>query len=456
MNSETATSVEHPWRPILVACLLGLAAYFIARLGVSDQQARLIGLVVGMVTLWTNEGLALGVVSLLPLILFPAVDVAPMAAIAGNYANPIIFLFLGGFMLAIAVEKTGLHKQIAFRLLAVFPSSIRGMIFALALAAGLLSALLSNTTTALLLMPLALFLTEQPPLRARFALAIAYGASIGGIMTPIGTPPNLILLGFMEQQGVAAIPFVQWTGLVMPLAFAMFIGTSLLLAAGTGGRSLKRLERPAALTTQQRRLTWVLAALLLLLLLNAPMEPFYPGLGLNEKAILLSFGLAMFVPVFGVLQWRDSKRIPYEIMFLFGAGFSIAHAFTSTGLADAIGNGLLGISCLDPWVIILLVAVMITFATEITSNTALISMMLPVLYSVCTTAGLDTTLLTLVATICASYAFMLPIATPPNAIAIASGVVKPLTMLRFGLLLNLLSIVLITLVAQVFWRPLLT
>jgi sodium-dependent dicarboxylate transporter 2/3/5 len=455
MNRETTTPVDHPWRAILVACAMGLAAYLIARFGVSEQQARLIGLIAGMVTLWTNEGLALGVVSLLPLILFPAADVAPMAALAGNYANPIIFLFLGGFMLAIAVEKTGLHKQISFRLLAVFPSSVRGMIFALALTAGLLSALLSNTTTALLLMPLALFLSEQPQLRARFALAIAYGASIGGIMTPIGTPPNLILLGFMEQQGTAPIPFAQWIGLVLPLAFTMFIGMSLVLALGAGKQPLQRPERPAALTSEQRRLIGVFAALLLLLLLNAPLGPFYPGLGLNEKAILLGFGLAMFAPVFGVLQWSDSKRIPYEIMFLFGAGFSIAHAFTSTGLADVIGDSLLGIRGLDPWLMILLVAAMITFATEITSNTALISMMLPVLYSVCTTAQLDTTLLTLVATICASYAFMLPIATPPNAIAIASGVVNPLKMLRVGFLLNLLSIALITLIAQFYWRPLL-
>ena len=456
MPTDQASSIDYPWRPILIACVLGLTGYVIAGFGFVEQQARLIGLIVFMVTLWTNEGLALGVVSLMPLILFPASDIAPMTEIATNYANPIIFLFLGGFMLAIAVEKTGLHKQIAFRLLAVFPATIRGMVFALALAAGLLSALLSNTTTAVLLMPLALFLSERPELRLRFALAIAYGASIGGITTPIGTPPNLILLGFMEQQGIAAIPFVQWIALVLPLALVMFIGTSLLLSFGVGDQRLRQTERPVALTPVQRRLVWVLTTLLALLLLNAPMEPFYPGLGLNEKGILLGFGLAMFLPVFGVLQWRDSQRIPYEIIFLFGAGFSIAHAFTSTGLADTIGNALLGIGTLDPWLMILLVAAMITFATEITSNTALISMMLPVLYSVCTAGALDTTLLLLVATICASYAFMLPIATPPNAIAIASGVVRPLAMLRFGVLLNLLSIALLTLVAQLYWRPLLT
>ena len=196
-------------------------------------------------------------------------------------------------------------------------------------------------------------------------------------------------------------------------------------------------------------------SLLILLLVNSPAPPYYNGLGLDEKMLLLGFGLSLFVPGIGILNWEDCRKIPYEIIFLFGAGFSIAHAFTTTGLAAMIGNALLGITAVELWLLILLVAALVTFTTEITSNTALISMMLPVVHSVSITAGLDATLFMLVATICASYAFMLPIATPPNAIAVASGVVRPLAMMRFGLLLNLLGIALITAFALGYWRPLL-
>ncbi|WP_078119829.1 SLC13 family permease [Thiosocius teredinicola] len=452
MPATAGIANKTTWTRLLVAVLAGAVVWGAAAWVFPGTQAILTGLIAFLVILWTNEGLPLGAVSLLPLILFPAFGIADMQAVAANYANPIIFLFLGGFMLAIAVEATGLHQQIAFRLLAIFPNTARGMIFALALVAGLLSAFLSNTTTALLLMPLAMFLTDEPRLNVRFALAIAYGASVGGVATPIGTPPNLILLGFMEQHAIEPWAFVQWIGLVLPLEIAMFIAVGMLLSFGV---SETRLSRPASaekLNPGQRRVAYTLGGLLLLLLVNSPIQPFYAGLGLDERAILLAFGLSMLLPGVGVLNWTDCRKIPYEIIFLFGAGFSIAHAFGATGLSQAIGDLLLALTTLDLWLLIVIVALLVTFTTEITSNTALISMILPVVHSVSSSGALNSTLFMLVATICASYAFMLPIATPPNAIAIASGTVRPLTMMRFGLLLNLTGIALISLFALGYWR----
>jgi sodium-dependent dicarboxylate transporter 2/3/5 len=447
MPESTPATLRGIGQSVLVGVLLAGLAWLWFPLA----QALLLGCVALLVTLWTNQVLPLGVVSLLPLLLFPALQIADTRAVSANYAKPIIFLFLGGFMLALAVEKTGLHKQIARRLLAVFPNTARGVIYSLALTAGLLSAFLSNSTTALLLMPLALFLSDDSGLRARFALAVAYGASVGGIITPIGTPPNLLLLGMLAEHGLTPIPFMQWVLLVSPLALAMFALLGWLLSRGVAAQPVALAEPPRALDAAQKKVARVLLALVALLLVNAPFEPWYAGLGLDENAILLGFGLLMFTPPLAVLRWEDARNIPYEIVFLFGAGFSIAFAFGETGLSQSIADRLLGLSSLPPLLLLLLIATLVTFTTEITSNTALVSMLLPVLYAVTTAAGLPVMLFLMVATLCASYAFMLPIATPPNAIALGSKAVTVAQMARVGLLLNLAGIGLITAFATLFW-----
>ncbi len=206
------------------------------------------------------------------------------------------------------------------------------------------------------------------------------------------------------------------------------------------------------LTTDQRRLMYFLGSLILLLFVNSKIEPFYSGLGLNEKGILLGYGLLMFMPKIGFLTWEDTKKIPYEIIFLFGAGFSIAAAFASTGLANEIAHYLLDLINLPVIFLIILVAALITFTTEVTSNTALISIALPIIYSLGQVADVNMTLILFVSTICASYAFMLPIATPPNAIAMSSGAVKVKDMAKFGLLFNILGILCITAIALLYWQ----
>jgi len=439
------------FQKIGIAAGIGILAYFLGLLAFNAHESILIGLIAFLVALWTNEGLPLGVVSLLPIILFPTFDILSTNETSINYSKSIIFLFLGGFLLAIAVEKTGLHKVIAHKMLSIFPSTVRGIIFSLSITAGVLSSFLSNTTTALLLMPLALFLTDNKKLKMRFALAIAYGASVGGIMTPIGTPPNLILMGIMESKGLEPIAFVQWVWLVFPLAFLMFLVVSFVLSIGTGDEKIERNDEVQSLTRDQKKVLYTLLGLIVLLFVNAPIKPFYSGLGLNEKGILLGFGLLMFLPPLDVLTWKDSRKVPYEIIFLFGAGFSIAAAFTASGLANSIANYLLDLTTLPPVLLMLAIAAMVTFTTEVTSNTALISMMLPILFAVSEAAGLDTTLFMMIATICASYAFMLPIATPPNAIAMSSGVVHVGTMAKYGLVFNIVGILLIVTVGSLIW-----
>ena len=451
--------LEHKkqFKKIGLGLLIGLGVFALSFTIFNSTQSVLLGIIAFLVTLWTNEGLPLAVVSLLPIILFPSFDILTTKATTANYAHPIIYLFLGGFMLAIAVEKTNLHTFIADKILSLFPNTPRGMIFSLALTSGLLSSILSNTTTTLLLISIALFITSDVKLKMRFALAIAYGASVGGILTPIGTPPNLILLGIMHDKGIEAIPFFQWIWMVAPLAFVMMISVSLLLSLGVKNTPIIREKKIHTLNKNQKKVLYILGGLILLLLVNAPIKPYWSGLGLSEAGILLGAGLLLFMPPFNILDWMEDKaKIPYRIMFLFGAGFSIAKAFSGTGLADEVASYLIAMTTLSPILLLFAVAFLITFTTEITSNTALISIMLPVIYSVAEQTGINTTLFMMVATLCASYAFMLPIATPPNAIAMSSGVVNVKSMIRYGVVLNLLGIFFIVIIAEFFWKGILT
>ena len=438
---------------VSLALVLALISFMMMRVFFTSEQSFLVSFIVLMVTLWTNEGLPLAVVSLLPIVLFPATGILSTKEVTSNYAHPIIYLFLGGFLLSIAVEKTGLHKWIANKILMLFPKSARGIIFALIITSGLLSSVLSNTTTTLLLLPIALFLSEDVKLKLRLALGIAYGASVGGILTPIGTPPNLILMGLMENLNLEPIAFVQWIWMTAPLVIVMFIVVGWILSLGLQNINIEPNLSKDKLNTDQRKVLFLLFALIVLLFVNAPIKPYYNGLGLSEAGILLSAGLLLFAPPFSVLEWmKDKDHIPFRIIFLFGAGFAIASAFTQTGMAKEIASHLMSLTSLPLLAFMLIVAAMVTFTTEVTSNTALISIMLPILYEVTRIAGLDVRLFMMVATVCASYAFMLPIATPPNAIAMSSGVVDIKTMAKYGLVFNLIGIVLIVTVAQLFWK----
>jgi len=437
--------MDQSYKNILIALFFASIAYFLAGQVFGEIQSRLIGSVVFLIAMWTNEALPLGVVSLLPIVLFPSLDILPINDTTANYSKSIIFLFLGGFLMAIAVEKIGLHKVIAHKLLGVFPSTARGIIFALAITSSFLSSLLSNTTTALLLMPIALFLTDIPKLKIRLVLAVAYGASIGGIITPIGTPPNLILMGFLQENNLEMLTFMGWMFKTIPLALVMLTIAPYILSIGTKSFKIDNdIENANKLNHEQKRLLYILGILVVVLFINSFFK-------VNEAMILLGFGLFMFMPKIGFITWEDTRKVPYEIMFLFGAGFSIAKAFSTTGLAFDISQLLLNLTQLSPLILILLVAALITFTTEVTSNTALISIALPIIFSLGASSNIDVNLLLMVATICASYAFMLPIATPPNAIAMSSKILTIKDMASYGILFNILAICMTTMVAMLIW-----
>ncbi|WP_456402592.1 SLC13 family permease [Hydrogenimonas sp.] len=440
-------------KKIAAALLMSLAAGLAASLFFTLQQAQLLGIVTFLVVMWTNNALPLGVVSLLPILLFPAFGIIELKAVTPNYAKSIIFLFLGGFMLAIAMQKSGLHTQLSNRLLRIFPHTPRGIIYAMAIVSALLSSILSNTTITLMLMPIGLFLTENIRLKIRILLAIAYGASLGGILTPIGTPPNLLLLGYLETIGMEAPTFTGWMGMTAPVVAAMLLVVPWILSLGVEREKIgEPAGRSEPFTKDQKKLLTILGALSLLLLLNTPIKPWYPGLGLNEKGLLLAAGLLLFLPGIDLLEWEDSRAIPYEIIFLFGAGFSIAAAFGSTHLAEAIAQKLAFVHALPLWLTLAVVALVISFSTEITSNTALTSIALPVMAQLYGIESPVTLLILMVSTVAASYAFMLPIATPPNAIIMSSRLIKVKTMASFGFFIDLIGVAVVSVTAYFLWR----
>jgi len=438
---------------IFTAIFIGLVFFALSLSVFTMQHALLIGLVAFLVTLWTNEALPLGVVSILPILLFPSFGILDVNAVTANYSKSIIFLFIGGFMLAIAIEKIGLHKYFSAKILSFFPKTPRGIIYALAITSALLSSILSNTTITLMLMPIALFLSENKKLKVRFLLATAYGASIGGILTPIGTPPNLILMGFLEDHALPSLVFGEWMLYMLPIVVLMLLVMPWLLSLGVESEAVEEMSHSVpTLNGRQKRLYGIVVLLALVLVVNTFLKQLF-GFSLNEKLVLLGFGLLMFVPKIGFLDWEDTRNMPYEIIFLFGAGFSIASAFSATGLAADIAMKLSIISTMPLFWMFAIVALFVTFSTEVTSNTALTSIAIPIFYEFAQKMpDNEGMMLLMVATVAASYAFMLPIATPPNAIVMSSRVISIKEMASIGLKLNFIGITILTLVAYFIWR----
>ncbi len=439
-----------------IAVGIGILFFTLALFGFDMQHAVLIGLVAFLVTLWTNEAMPLGAVSILPILLFPTFGILDTASVTANYSKSIIFLFLGGFMLAIAIEKTGLHKYFSAKLLSFFPKTARGIIYALAVTSALLSSILSNTTITLMLMPIALFLSENIKLKVRFLLATAYGASVGGILTPIGTAPNLILLGFLEEHKLPSLTFGEWMFMMLPVVGIMLLIIPYILSMGVVNECVEDVSHSVPeLTFSQKRLYGIVILLASILVINTFMKQALE-VALDEKLVLLGFGLLMFVPRIGFLEWEDTRVMPYEIIFLFGAGFSIAAAFSSTGLAADIATKLSFISTIPLFWMFVVVALFVTFSTEVTSNTALTSIAIPIFYEFAKAMPeQEGMMLLMVATVAASFAFMLPIATPPNAIVMSSRVISIKQMASIGLKLNIIGVVVLSIVAYFVWKILL-
>lgn len=430
-----------------------------------------IALLAWMATWWITEAVPPAVTALLPLLVLPLVGAANPVAAAAPYADPVIFLFIAGFMLAAAVEKWGLHSRIAFNIALRAGASPRRLLLGFLVATAALSMWISNTATALMMMPIALGVARALPPRVEgaipfaglLALAVCYGASIGGIGTPVGSPTNLVAMGFLERNGMA-LSFPQWMAMAVPVMLAMLAAVAMLLAlrapraseAGSGsdpagGRHIIE-DALAALGPRSRPETRVglVFGLVALGWMARPLLVDVPGFAeLSDLGVALIGVVALFLVPSGrqrgevLLDWGTAERIPWGIALLFGGGLSLAAAMQANGVTDWMANELAWVGALGPFLILLVIVALVIFLTEVASNTAVLTALLPVVAALAVATGQPPLQLAVGAALAASMAFMLPIATPPNAIAYASGQIPITRMMRVGLWLNLIGIVLI-------------
>jgi solute carrier family 13 (sodium-dependent dicarboxylate transporter), member 2/3/5 len=415
---------------------------------------------------WITEPIPVPATSLLPLVLLPATGARTPAEAASGFGNPLIFVFLGGFMMALAVERWDLHRRVAVFVLTVVGGGPARITLGFMIATAFLSMWISNTASTMLMIPMALAVIarvgsgREPAATQAFSaslvLAIAYAASIGGIVTLIGTPPNIVLAGIARTLDLH-VDFARWMLFALPPATLALLLVWIFLtrvAFRTSGVSVDvgavRAERAGLgpMTSAERRVATVGAAVAAAWItrpvLIAPVLP-----AVDDAVIALIGALVMFSlpsgtsPGTRLLEWESMSRLPWGLILLFGGGLGIADAFTGTGLAAWIGDRLAALAGLPPILVVTAIVAVVVLLTEVASNSAVASMVLPVLVGVAAAIGVEPLLLMIPAAVAASCAFMLPVATPPNAIAYGTGRVPLRTMARVGLVLNLGSITLI-------------
>ncbi len=433
--------------------------------GLSDTAQATLAMSAVMVVWWMTESISISATALLPLVLIPVLGIGTISQASSPYANPVIFLFLGGFLLATALERCGLHKRIAYTIVSLIGMSPNKLILGFLIASAALSMWISNTATALMMLPIALSVGSigsqygnTDKAIAALLLAVAFGSNLGGVGTLIGTPPNAIMVGYLQQNHDIQIGFAEWMKIGVPIILVMLPVVYFVLKA-TMGFTTKMDEGAIAREVRMQRSllgSWSAAeALVTLLFLVAAVgwifqpyiAPYIPGI--SDAGVSIFVGLLLFVVPDGrggkLLEWSDAERIPWGVLVLFGGGLSLADAIQRSELAVWLGDSMSGLAVLPLPAIILFVSLMIIFFSEVTSNSATAAAVLPVMGALAVTLGYDPTVLVIPATLAATTAFMLPVGTPPNAIVFSSGKIRQIDMIRTGFWLNIASAFVITL-----------
>lgn len=407
-------------------------------------------------TLWMTEKLPIPVSSLIPIAAFPLLGILSSKQVAQSYGSPLILLLLGGFMLSSAMSHTHAHRLIANKIIKTIGTNSQAKILiSFMLTASLLSMWISNTATTLMLLPIALAILEKNTSK-NFAiillLGIAYAASIGGIATPIGTPPNLILIQALEEAGMPDIGFLSWMKQVLPILFIIFPVMYFYLRKQLENTAVDYTVQSLTITDAQKKVLWIF--LITAILWMTRVEPFGGWRTLlnlpqaNDASVALLSVVLLFIikdkDKNPVITWEAVNKIPWGILLLFAGGITIATAFKETGLSAAIANNLIFLNNFPNWMIVGFVCLFVTFLTEVTSNTATTAVLMPILLSTSQALKIDPMILMLPATISASFAFMMPVATAPNAIIFSSGHVPIKHMMRIGLFLNLMGAIILT------------
>jgi len=464
---------------LIAGIVVSLIIYFFCDLEPSNPNITVMAAIAAlMATWWITEAVPLAATSLVPLILYPFLGILTAEEVAGSYINSIIFLFIGGFMIAIAMENWGLHKRIALKIINFFGGSPNSIIIGFMIASAFLSMWISNTATAILMLPIAMAIVSK--LEDEFGkerigdfsiavlLGIAYSCSIGGMATLVGTPPNLVFVKTLNIIYPAApeVSFGSWMILVLPISIVLLVITVLIItkvfykidkSIFLEKEFIKNEYRKLGeMTSEEKFISIIFAstAFLWIFRTNLNIGMFeIPGWSnlfknasfINDGTVAITMAsLMFFIPSKNsernLLDSDVFKKIPWSIVLLFGGGFALANGFTSTGLSQFIGNQMTGLASLPHLLMVLLIASSVILLTELTSNTATTQMILPIMASVSIAINLNPMLLMITATLSASMAFMLPVSTPPNTIVFATGKVKIYQMFKTGVAIDFIGV----------------
>jgi solute carrier family 13 (sodium-dependent dicarboxylate transporter), member 2/3/5 len=473
-----------------IGFVAGLLAFVIVLLFLNIDPAnpkvtKVAAVAILMAIWWITEAIPLAATSLVPLVLFPILGVLSGSDISASYINSVIFLFVGGFMLAIAMENWGLHKRIALKIISIFGGTANSILFGFMFSAAFLSMWISNTATAVMMLPIALAVInkietefgkeESKNFSKSILLGIAYSCSIGGIATLIGTPPNLALVRIhkIAFPNAPQISFGGWMLLALPISFLLLIITAIVLSKivfkskdqiqiskdfikeeykALGKFSFA--EKVIAIVFGLTSLLWIFRTNLNFGFIEIKgWSSFFSVPDFIDDgtiAITMAFLLFLFPSKDEkqktILAANVFEQLPWSIVLLFGGGFALATAFSSSGLSEFIGNSLKVLANIPVFVLLLTICAIINFLTELTSNTATTQMILPILASVSVAIGVNPLLLMIAATLSASMAFMMPVGTPPNTIVYASKRLKIADMAKTGFALNIISIIVIAVI----------
>lgn len=491
---------------LITGVVLALAVYFFMPSDLDHMLRGTAAIAVLMAAWWMSEAIPITVTALLPLVLFPALGIASIGDFSGQYTAPTIFLFMGGFLLALGMQRWNLHKRVALWVLVAMGSSPKMLVLGFMIATGFLSMWVSNTATAVMMLPIGVSVlslivgmlrdeakagkagsssskdgsgngelsdgeaekqyehSTDPEPKSNFGIAlmlgIAYAASIGSLGTIIGTPPNAMLAAYMAEQGVN-IGFGQWMLVGVPVAIVLMAAAWFLLTGVIfkpeidhipGGRALMK-DELAKLGGMSKGEARVLMVFIVAALAWVFVPVIWPDTMIADAVIAMAVGIALFLIPGGpdgvkLLRWEDALELPWGVLLLFGGGLALSTQFTESGLSDWIGEQMSGLGFLPIFLLVVAVALVVLVLTEFTSNTATAATFLPLVGAMAIGLGVDQMLLAVPVALAATSAFMMPVATPPNAIAYGSGYVSMGNMVRAGIWLNIIALVIISIAAM--------
>jgi solute carrier family 13 (sodium-dependent dicarboxylate transporter), member 2/3/5 len=437
----------------------------------STQGDAVIAVALWMVTWWLTEAVSISVTALLPLLLFPLLDIMPIAEVGNNYGSPIIFLFFGGFVMALALEKVNLHRRIALNIIRITGTTPNKVVLGFMIATASLSMWISNTATVVVMLPIAMsviklliddvdgFTKKDRNFAVSVLLGIAFSANAGGIATVIGTPPNSILIGLLENEYQIEISFLRWMVFALPFSIIM-IGLSYItlvhLIFPSKGLNFsasneviqEELRKLGPTRSKEKMVLGIFAVTVSLWIFRTLINSVFPSLGLSDTMISMFAAISLFAVPFNlkkgdfILDWKDTEKLAWGILILFGGGLALAKGMSVSGIVDQVSQSIAAGNFSITATASLLILLML-FMTELMSNVALVAVLAPVVAGIAIGLGIPMVYLLIPVTMASSCAFMLPMATPPNAIVFASGFIEVKDMVKAGILLNLVAVLIL-------------